>query len=268
MYIFKKKIAYLLGLGLSLIFFSFFAYADDDNENESGVSVEAALFYHNKYIDEGMNEIPGSGIFTPEFVAEFEDVRIGDIKIPDFYIGGWWAIGESENFTETNLFIGKVLEWEDFSLGFSYTWIHEDEDEDEAEGEAEGGAEGEEESNEDHEFEVALECDCLPWGFASGAAYVYSTEMDGGAFEVELGKEIEMEYFSIEPYVEALVDFGYVNDEYDGLSHIELGIEVSIPLNDVVSLEMYGAHSFAEENIRRVGGEDQTWGGIGLEFEM
>ena len=243
---FKKQTFNIVALSLSLLVFCACAYADDHNENSNGISVEASIFYHNKYIDEGMRELEDGGIFTPEFVVEFENFH-------NFYIGAWWALADDEDFTETNLFIGKTFEWDDMSLEFAYIWIHEDE---------------EDGSEEDHELEAVFSCDCLPWNITPEVGYVYSTKQDGGALEIELGKEIEMEYFSIEPYIETLVDFGYVSDEYDGLNHIAVGLEVSIPISDEVSLGIYGAHSFAEENIRREGEDDKTWGGIGLEFEI
>ncbi len=261
MHYFNKKALYLLSLSILLMLSIPSAHA---GEHESKVSGEVAFSYHNKFVEDGLNEIPGDSIFTPEFVFELEGIHIGNFEIPSFFVGGEWVIAETQDFTESNLFIGKAWEWEDFSLEFSYTWIHEEEDEEEEE----NGNGHEEEENEDHEFVLSLACECLPWEITPEIAYIYSAEVDGGAFEVELAKEIEMEHFSIEPYVAALIDFGYVSEEYDGLNHIAVGLAVSVPLNDSVSLKMYGTHSFAEENVRREGGDDQTWGGIGLEFEI
>ncbi len=249
MHYFKKKALCLLSLSMLLMLSIPYAYAD---ENEKKVSGEFAFSYHNKHVEEGMNEL-GDSVFVPELVLEFQGIHIGDVEIPSFFVGSELVIAESEDFNETNLFIGKVWEWDDFSLEFSYIWIHEDED-----------GEGE----DDHEFVLGLSCECLPWEITPEIAYVYSDDAGGSAIEVELAKEIEMEHFSVEPYVGALVDFGYVSDEYDGLNNILVGLAVSIPLGDTVSLTMYGTHSFAEENLRREGLDDQTWGGIGLEFEI
>ena len=257
MYIPFKNIIASVVLGVVLLLLSAFATADGHgHENEGGVSAEVSLFYHNKYIDEGMRELADGGIFTPEIILNFEDFHVGEAKLPDFYIGGWWAIGDSEDFTETNLFIGKVFEWNNFSLDLSYTWLNTDE-------------EGEEGSSEDCEIVAALGCEeCIPF-VEPEIAYVYSSEASGGAVEIELSKEIELNSISIEPHVGMLIDFGYVDEEYDGLNHIVVGVDVSIPINDQVSLGIYGAHSFAQENIRRMGGgENHTWGGIGLEFEI
>ena len=276
MYIPLKNIIASVALSLVLFLSSAFAVADD-HADEGGVSAEVGFFYHNKYIDEGARELEDGGIFSPSFTLEFEDFHIGETKLPDFYVGGWWAVGDDEDFTETNLFIGKVFEWNNYSLDFSYTWLNTDEEEEEEDENGDNGDNGnddangheeEDEADEDHELLVVFSCEeCIPF-VTPEIGYVYSTEADGGAVEIELSKEIEMGSITLEPFAEALIDFGYVTDEYDGLNHIVVGLEVSIPIHDQVNLEIYGAHSFAEENIRREGGEDHTWGGIGLEFEM
>ena len=262
MFKFKKNVVYLLCIGLSLILSSAFVHADDDDEN--GVSGELEIYFSNKFIEEGESEIPGRAVMTPELEIEFEGLNIGDFEVPSFFIEAEMAIAESENLRESEVSIGKEWEFNNFSMALGYTWVYEDEEE---EGEEEEG-EGEEDPN-DHEFFLGLSCEeCLPFEIVPNLSYVHSTEADGGMVEIELAREIEMERFSIEPYVGALIDFGYVNDEYDGLNNILVGVAVSIPLTDAISLGAYATHSFAEENLRREDGEDQTWGGIGLEFEL
>lgn len=240
---------HLLSLGLLLVLSMSCVYA---TENESKVSAEVSLLYHNKYISDGKDDLPNSGIYTPEIVVNFEDFYIGDVNFKNFYVGGWWAIGDSEHYTETNLFIGKTFEWENLSLDLSYTWLNfapDDED--------------------DHELVAAASCDCIPW-LTPEVGYVYSTVADGGALELGLSKDIEMETFSMTPYALAMFDFGYVTEEYDGLNHIEVGLELSIPINDVMSIQAYFAHVFAEENLTREpeGYDDETWGGIGLKLDI
>ena len=247
---FSKKAFRLLSLSMLLMLSALHAHAD---EHERKVSGEFAFSYQNKFVEEGMNELPGDNVFIPELVFEFDGIHIGDVEIPSFFVGSELVIAESEDFTETTLFVGKAWELDNFSLEFSYAYIHEDED-----------GEGE----DDHEFVFGFSCECLPFEISPEIAYVYSDDAGGSAVEVELAREIEMEHFSIEPYVGALVDFGYVSDEYDGLNNILVGLTVNIPLNDTVNLKMYGNHSFAEENLRRESLDDQTWGGIGLEFEI
>ena len=283
MFKFKKNVAYLLCIGLSLILFSAFVHAgDDDDENGNGVSAELEVFFSNKFIEEGISEIPGRAVMTPELEVEFEGLSIGDFEVPSFFIEGEMAIAESENLRESEVSIGKEWEWNNFSMTLGYTWVYEDEEEEEearddddddddgdnGEGMRDDDDEEEEESN-DHEFFLGLSCEeCLPFEIVPDLTYVYSTEADGGMIEVELAREIEMEHFSIEPYVGALIDFGYVSDDYDGLNNILVGVAVNIPLTDAISLGAYATHSFAEENLRRDGHDDQTWGGIGLEIEL
>lgn len=247
MHYFNRKIQYLLGISLMLILSIPFVYADD---RKSKVSAEAVFLYHNKYISEGKDELPGSGIWTAEFVINFEELHIGDASLKDFYIGSWWAVGDSENYTETNLFIGKVFEWENFSLDLSYTWLNFSPDDE-----------------DDHELVAAASSDCIPW-LTPEIAYVYSTETDRGMLELGLSKDIEMESFSITPYTVTAIDFGYVTEEYDGLNHIEVGLEWSLPLNDVISLQGYASHVFAQENLRREGYDNETSAGIGLQFDI
>ena len=250
MHYFNKKALCLLSLSILLMLSIPFAYAGG---HERKVSAEFGFSYQNKFVEEGTDELSGDNVFIPELVLEFDGISIGGAEIPSFFVGGELVVAESEDFTEASLFIGKAWEWDDFSLEFSYAWINEDE-----EGEGE----------DDHEFELGFSCECLPLGITPEIAYVYSDEAGGSAVEVELAREIEMGHFSIEPYVGALVDFGYVTDEYDGLNNILVGLAVNIPLSDTVSLGIYGNHSFAEENLRRDGDGDQTWGGVGLEFEI
>ena len=278
MFKFKKNVVYLLCIGLSLILCSAFVHADEheDDENGNGVSGELEIYFSNKFIEEGESEIPGRAVMTPELEIEFEGLSIGDFELPSFFIEAEMAIAESENLRESEVSIGKEWEFNNFSMALGYTWVYEDEEEEEDMGGTMGGAMGgammeeeEDEESNDHEFFLNLSCEeCLPFEIVPDLTYVHSTEADGGMIEIELAREIEMERFSIEPYVGALIDFGYVNDEYDGLNNILVGVAVSIPLTDAISLGAYATHSFAEENLRREDGEDQTWGGIGLEIEL
>ena len=274
MFMFKKNIVYLLCIGLSLILCSAFVHADEHDDDENGVSAELEVYFSNKFIEEGISEIPGRAVMTPELEIEFEGLSIGDFEVPSFFIEAEMAIAESENLRESEVSIGKEWEFDNFSMTLGYTWVYEDEEEEEEEdmGGAMGGTmdedEEEEESN-DHEFFLGFSCEeCLPFEIVPDLSYVYSTEANGGMVEIELAREIEMDHFSIEPYVGALIDFGYVSDEYDGLNNILVGVTVSIPLTDAISLGAYATHSFAEENLRREGHDDQTWGGIGLEIEL
>ena len=285
MFKFKKNLVYLLCIGLSLILFSSFVHADDDDdENGNGVSAEFGVFFSNKFIEEGISEVPGQAVMTPELEIEFEGLHIGDFEVPSFFIEGELAMVESENLRESELSIGKEWEFDNFSMTLGYTWVYEDEEEEE-EGDMrdpdddddddemrdpddDDDDDEEEEEPNDHEFFLGLSCECLPFEIVPDLTYVYSTEADGGMIEIELAREIEMEHFSIEPYVGAIIDFGYVSDEYDGLNNIFVGLAVNVPLNDAISLGMYATHSFAEENLRRDGHDDQTWAGIGLEIEM
>ncbi len=289
MFNFKKKLFCLLCVGLSLIVVSFssFVHADNHDDDEAGVSAELELFFSNRFVEEGIVEVPGRAVFTPELEIEFEGLEIGDFEVPSFFIETELVVlelGESGSFRESELTIGKEWEWNDYSMTLGYTWVYENEgDEEEENGNGDGNGDGamdedeEEEEPNDHEFFLSLSCDaCLPFEINPDLSYTYSTEADGGMVEVELAREIEMERFSIEPYVGALIDLGYVTDEYDGLNNIYIGLAVTVPLTDSVSLGAYATHSFAEENLRRernnpdAEGEydDQTWAGIGLEFEM
>ena len=247
MHYFNRKTYHLLSISLLLILSIPFAYA---GERENKVSAEAAFLYHNKYISDGKNDLPGSGIWTPEFVINFEELHIGNATLKNLYAGVWWAIGESEDYTETNLFVGKVFEWEHFSLDLSYTWLNFSPD-----------------NEDDHELVATASCDCIPW-LTPEISYVYSTEIDGSAVELVLAKDIEAESFSMTPYALAEFDFGYVTEEYDGLNHIEVGLEISLPLNDAVSLQGYASHAFVQENLRREGYDNETWAGIGLQIDI
>lgn len=247
MYYVRRMTYQFISISLLLMLSISFVYAD---KTQSVVSAEATFLYHNKYISDGKDDLPGSGIYTPEFVINFESLPIGSAELKDFYVGGWWAIGDDESYTETNLFLGKVFNWQNFSLDLSYTWLYFSPDDD-----------------EDHELVAALGCDCTPW-FDPEVSYVYSTEGDGGALSLALAKDIETSYLSITPYILSMFDFGYVSDEYDGLNHIEVGLELSIPINDTISIQGYAAHAFAEENLRREGYDDETWAGFGLQFDI
>ena len=282
---FKRKLSYFLCVGLSLILSSAFVYADghDEDEDENGVSAEFGVFFSNKFIEEGISEIPGRAVMTPELEVEFEGLNIGDFEIPSFFIEAEMAFAESENLRESELSIGKEWGFDNFgmirgpiSMTLGYTWVYEDEEEEgEEDEEGEGDMREDDDDDEegedpnDHEFFLGFSCEeCMPFEIVPDLTYVYSTEADGGMIEIELAREIEMEHFSIEPYVGALIDFGYVSDEYDGLNNILVGVAMNIPLTSKISLGAYATHSFAEENLRRDGHDDQTWAGVGLEIEM
>jgi len=274
---FKTKLYGLISLCLLILLAMPAAQADDDDDNgsESAISYEASVLYNSRYIDDGEEELEEGGVYTPEVTMYINDLDIAGLNIQGVYVGAWWAISdaadEESDYTETNLYIGKTWEWDNLEFELSYTYLHFSEDEegeeDEGEnGEEEGEEEEEDEASEDHEFFASVGYE-FPW-LETELGYVHSTVADGGAIELELSSELELGPVTIEPYAEAMVDFGFVSDEYDGLNHIEVGLEFEVPISETVSLGMYLAHSFAEENLTRDGGEDKTWGGIGLQLEL
>ena len=77
---------------------------------------------------------------------------------------------------------------------------------------------------------------------------------------------VEFGGFELSPYVLADFDFDYVNEDYDGLNHIEVGVSTDIPFPGDRSLTAYISYSNAQENLRRDDATDHNylWAGISL----
>lgn len=234
---YRRGLTSALLLGLSLL-----TIPPGAAQDARGVCWNLSALWESKYVSEGRNNLDDGGMVSYEVCAEWSS----------FNLGVWYALGDSENYQELNLYAGYTFELGPFEGCVSYTRLEFPED-------------------DAHDNELGL-----GWAWfildqiSIGADYYYSTEADGGFLEWSLRGALDLfeGRLAMEPYILEGFDFGYASDEYDGPNHLQVGLDVSFALTDAIELTGYLAHSWAHEDVKRAGLGDLTWGGFGISAQF
>lgn len=221
------------------------AFADDHGGSGhlSDVAFSASAGWQSKYVDdeEGREEeaFAGEGLFTTEFVAEYNG----------FFAGVWSGQSDGANANETNFSIGKEIEWDiewgedsegEIELEVAYTYL------------TFGGKAAEEDGHDGHELEVELACEeCLPMDMTAALEVTYDLEENGHASVFALSREIHADDITITPYALVALDNDFVTEEYDGVNHYQVGMEMFMPVTRSLYVTVHAGHVFAGEDIRR-----------------
>lgn len=210
----------------------------EDATSTNYPSVGLSALWQSKYATQGRDNLERGGIYPVEAVLEWHGLSGGT----------WVAVGDTEAYTEVDLFVEYALEAGplDFSLGYARLEFIED-------------------HTGDNEVAAGTALNAIPY-LIPGVSYVYSTEAEGGFLEVTLKSEFAVfeERLVFEPYVLQGFDSGYVSADYDGPNNFEVGIGATLALLDGLDLVGSISHSWAQDNLERDGLGDLSWVVIGM----
>ncbi len=222
------------------------AAAHEPGQESDQVSVwefDGGFGHQSRYVSEGSNTVDHGGIATLELEVARE-TGIGALAV-----GVDFITGISVDFRETELGIGYEKVVGDVTASLSWVRVIEEE---------------EDEKEYDTEWVAGFSYD--GWEHVTPSIeYVHSTEADGALLVLMLEGEVTVGGLALSPYVLADVDYDYVSEGYDGLNHIEAGVEWEVSLSDDLNMTINAAYSMAQENLRREDEDnDYFWWGVGF----
>lgn len=169
-----------------------------------------------------------------------------------------WASGKrgaqagSSDYRENNLFaeyapgIGR---WEPY-LNVTYLQFHADDPALDSPDDVEAG------------FGIATHIQ--PW-LALRADGTWSKQANGAFYALSLVGEHQLWPTGIAQLrLTQAYDQGYASEQYDGPNHREVGVMLTWHCHRAVNLWAGWQHSWAGEDVRRDGGDDLSWGQVGV----
>lgn len=213
--------------------------------------------WESKYASEGRNDLTNGGIYVMG-----TSVGYAGLEVAFDYIGG-----DKEQYSEVNIGASYGFEFQGVEYSFGYTrleFTHEGNRRDKADNEWNGGV-GYELSTEFTPFSLLLSGD-----------YVYSTDAEGGFFEIGLsiGTPKLFGFFNLSPYASQSFDLGYRTQENDSPNNFQFGVEAEMEIVENLSLVGHISHSIKQKDVNeeiKADGEVKaagTWGGVSLAFAL
>ena len=166
------------------------------NTPSSASELESTVgaIWESKYVSERRDNLENGGLFSLS----------ADLSVAPFEGGIWYAVPDSENYRELNLWAGLRHQFGSLELGISYTYLSIPVD-----------------SAHDHEFAVNATYGDLPL-ITPSVVYTYSTEANGGFLEFVLASEHSVtESLSITPNILFASNHGYIPDEHEGANNLQ-----------------------------------------------
>ena len=201
-------------------------------------SVSAA--WVSQYNSEGRDNLEDGGIFWGE-----ASIGLGPVDIAIAH-----GIADSDNYQEFGATIEAGWEFQGLEGYLGYTRLEFTQDDE-----------------SDNEFGAGIAWPDMPW-FTPGLDAVWSTEAEGAFVEVSASRDFDIqEGFTISGSAIQAFDLGYATDSFDGPNHFQVGLEATWQL-ETLSLSVYGAHAIAGGDVERDGGDDETWAGVSVSYDL
>ncbi|GAA4886965.1 hypothetical protein [Ferrimonas pelagia] len=172
-----------------------------------GVDYLFDLAWDSKYVSEGRRELDRGGIFWAGTGVQWDDL------LPFAGVGR----GDTEHYIEWNFGLEygfSLTDSVEASVGYERIEIYGDERDD------------------DNELLAAL--GYSRWDkFEPALTYHYSTGADGHFVELSIHSHWSLtEQIVVSPYVLQAFDYGFVNEDYRGANHLQLGVEAEWALSE------------------------------------
>ena len=205
----------------------------------SGVTWEVQSRWESKYVSEGRDNLGEGGIFSTEAAAVFRSMRAGI----------WYGYGDRASYDELQLSLEYAGNVRGASARAGYARLQFPRD-----------------GTSDNELSAGIACPLMA-PLSLGLDAVYSTGADGSFVSISL--ELDLRdlldgKLELHPYLLEGLDFGYRSERHDGVNNLEAGAAFSVPISDRFAVVGCVCRSFAQEDVTREDGEDQTWAGIGV----
>ena len=208
-------------------------------EKESWLGGGVRVWWDSKYITAGIDEVPGSSVFSSELT----------LTAFDFTIGVAHHVGVSKQFQEWNFLADYTHTFGPVELSLGYVYIDLP-------------------INDlaFHDGYLGVSLPKIPWVRPSLELSVDLERLDGGFLEFALNSEIPIVpgMLKFEPYVAAALAYNYSSAVSESLDDTQLRIGARLPLalTESVTLTARAEHIFSE-NLR-----DETWFRVDLGWEF
>lgn len=201
-----------------------------------------ATMIDSAYVSEGRDNLDDGGLASYEIGADFGS---------GVSAGIWTADDTSDvvDYEETNFFVEYGFEAGtlDAYVGATHLSFND--------------------GSSDNELGFGLATTTLPATF--GFDYVRSAEADGFFVELSVSNDYEMTNgLNLTPYAIYALDYGYASEVNDGHNHTQLGVDASMEIAEGIEVFGYVATSLAGDDVEQDGGDDETWGGVGVSFSF
>ncbi|WP_040296974.1 hypothetical protein [Alcanivorax hongdengensis] len=193
--------------------------------------------WDSKYASEGRNQLAKGGLYSLDaYLAH-----------GDWGVELWHGRGDQTDYRETDATLEYVPSLGKLTPFVSITRLRSD-------------------PGRDYDSEVALGGEFLlkPW-LIPGIEATYSHQAEGTFVLLSLRTVKALsKTVSINGRLSQGLDYGYTSEAHDGPNHQQLDVTLSWQYAPRLSLFVAGHHSWAGEDVRRDGGGDLSWFGVGL----
>lgn len=193
--------------------------------------------WQSHYISEGRDNLPGSSLYSVS----------ADLAVKDLSGGVWQAWEQGGSYRENNLYLEYAPvagNWNPY-LNLTYLQFHPDDPDD-----LEAG------------FGVSRSLSRIVSVALDGS---WSKQAEGSFYALSVIAEEEVSAsISVNVHLTQTYDHGYASDAYNGLNNTEAGAQVTWTTPKGINLYAGWQYSWAGEDVRRDGGDNESWGQLGL----
>jgi hypothetical protein len=242
--------------------------AADSSDRWWGVNVTTG--WESRHVHYGVDESGPDGAYVNE---------VG-VQLGDFTVSAWNGIGTGNSLVEWdftvayNIEIGPVFIVPGYNLRYVPSYAGSTDDHAEEEGHDD---EHEEEESHDshvhntfgHELFIAVGTTLIPYVIPSAnLIWDLNNSNPGGFMELRLDGDVPVykDLVSLQPYALLGLNFGYNTAEYYGWNNFQFGGQVTVALNDYVSVFAGVNYSVSLEAMQQIDQDNIVWANVGLSF--
>jgi len=199
----------------------------------------------NRYVSEGVDNVPGSRFFFGEIAGGYES----------FTLGIWYAEAFSNAYNEINLFADYAIDLDPVEIYFGVNYLYYPSDA----------------APESWEAYTGIEWNPLNAITLFAETFYDFDDVKGGFIETGVVGNLPLEQISLEiqPYALLGIDYGFVS----GVrrlreNNLQFGLEGDWSVTEILSFFANINHSFALRNLDNLDKGDVSWGTVGLRLDF
>lgn len=191
--------------------------------------------WETRYVNEGRDDSAGEPIHWAELNHSWSQLHLSAFGVRDH--------ADLEEY-HSSVWLSHDWDLLNLAVGINYVAVASDQD----------------------DLEYLFECAGGSQGFEWSLSAVHSRNMDGQFLLLSLHRPFAWMQGQLRliPALHQGFDFGYRTPDFDGPSHLEIDLSMEYQITGTLSLIGHVAHSWAQSDLRREGGQDLTWCGLGL----
>lgn len=229
MFLFKRTFFVLLTL-----LFSAQLHAQD-------LDIQAGLGLHSQYVAQGRSLLARGDLGQFDLLLEGQDIFAGltHLDATDTgYSETQWLVGFAQS-------LGRI----DYELSLTHLQLRVP------------GA-------DDTDNEIGAGLSYNLGEFTPFAVMTYSTGASAAFFDLGIAKDIDIGLGEISPYLMSGWNQGYIAGESEGLNHIQLGLDYSLSLSEMLEFTAYLATSQPLNQDSGDSTDSLFWGGVGVSYSF